>query len=432
MMRRVGLAVAMIPLLAACAVSSHSGTPVSPTRDGIPERCRGLAPTAAAHPEPSSEARIKTVLAAYSVLAWNPSAPPVRPSTLSGGLFVNYRPSWDGSRDVAGNTNVRTSGDSDAQAGGSPRHDPLTDLTMLRTIDTVLGIGGSSDSDLDRLRCQLQPVTEAEFANYGVERGWVYGQLIDLSRLDPAGPWLVDARTFANTLARRFRAGLDAMPSFRPDWIAESAAALTDAGSRFQQPSWTKIGRTLALRLCVLSADRATGLFPGQAHSSGGDRATVDDPLVKIGSQAQLLDALLSVYDAEHDRPLLSAVRTAVASIRSPTIGLADTVHGGWYYAVDMDGKGLRTSYKETRQAWLLSMFRHAAAAGLVSSQLIGPMTATIRDSLYQPDSHGYVYRVRPDWTPFAATQNGKRIEENWLSSEATGIALQALLGPLS
>jgi hypothetical protein len=423
---------AAITVLTACGVGAHPTEPVgSPTAANPSTGCRVPQPILAAHPDAATAARATAALSAYAALAWNASAPPVRPSTLSGGLFINFRPSWNGSNNVAANTNIQTSGESDAQGGRSPRHDPLTDLTVLRAVDTAFSMG-ADDEKLTALRCRLQPVAEAEFTNYGVERGWVYDQLIDLAELDPSGPWRTDARAFAGTLARRFAGGLNSRQTFRPDWVAESAAALTDAGNRFEQPGWASIGGDLARRLCQTSADPTTGLFPARAHLVAGGRAMVDDAIVKVGSQAQLLDALLTVYEANHDKLLLAAVRRALDSLRSPAIGVEDTVNGGWFYAVNVDGSSVRKSYKETRQAWLVNLFRHAAANGLVPTDLSAQMLTIVRDKLYQTESLGYVYRVRADWTAFASLQNRKPVEENWVSSEATGIATQALLGPLS
>jgi hypothetical protein len=370
-------------------------------------------------------------LTTYAAVAWNPVAPPAKPSTLTGGLFVNFRPSWDGTNDAASNTNIQTIGDSDADSGTAPRHDPLTDLIILRDVDALLSTG-VQDPALSRLRCQLQPVTEAEFATYGVERGWVYNQLVDLSLLDPNGPWSAQAKTFAILLADRFAGGIDPDSDFRPDWIAQSAAALTDAGARFNRPEWTSTGHQLALQLCRTAADPVTGFFPGQAHPSPTGPAVVVDPLVKVGSQAQLVEGLLTVYDDTLDKEILAAVTRNLASLQSPHIGIADADNGGWFYALNVDGTSVRKNYKETRQAWLVPLFRHAADLGLVNAGVAEKLATTVREQMYQPDSRGYVYRVRDDWTSYVTSQDDRRIVENWVSSEATGIAVQALLGPLA
>ncbi len=425
------MAIAMVIIVGSLVgCTSSTGSDASPGLERAGS-CRALRPTASAHPDPASATRVLTTLIGFSAVAWNQDAPAARPSTLTGGLFINFRPSFDGTHDAAGNTNIRTIGDSDADAGNAPRHDPLTDLVILRDIDALLSTG-VTDNRLDSLRCQLQPVTEAEFDNYGVERGWVYNELTDLSALDPDGPWASRARTFATMLGTRFADGIDPAKDFRPDWIATSAAALTDAGRRFGQPQWTATGHQLALALCRTSANASTGLFPSQAHLAPSGPATVVDPLVKIGSQAQLVDALLSVFDATGDQEILGVVRRNLATLQSPTVGVADQIDGGWFYAVDVDGTGVRPNYKETRQAWLVPMFRHAAQNGLAAASVSADLATIVREQLYQPDSRGYVYRVRQDWTPYVTTQDGQRIEEIWVSSEATGIAAHALLGPLT
>lgn len=430
-LRRILPAGLVLLVLTACGSigGGFSGTG-SPATTAVPG-CRALTPLVAATPDPPSAARVRDTLSRYAALAWNPDAPPVRPSTLTGGLFVNYRPSWNGADDAAAQTNIRTAGDSDAEAGDSPRHDPLTDLVILRNIDALLTTGYTDDG-LDALRCRLQPVTEAEFATYGVERGWVYRELIDLSQLDSAGPWSGFARTYAGLLAERFAAGIDPAADFRPDWVAESAAALTDAGQRFDEPRWATIGHRLAAELCRTTAHPATGLFPAHARLSASGPATVVDPLVKVGSQAQLLEALLAVVDDTDDQQILAAAGRGLESLLSPALGVQDAVNGGWFYALDVDGTAVRKNYKETRQAWLVALFRRAADHGLVAPEVTDEMVTVVREQFYQPDSRGFVYRVRADWSPYTSTtDDGGRLEENWVSSEATGIALHALLGPL-
>src|SRR6195952_173843 len=366
MIRGRALLVALTLALTACSSIGGGSSPVASVSEVTPvSGCRPLVSTVAAHPDPPDAARASMVLSTFAALGWNPSAPPVRPSTLTGGLFVNYRTTWNGAADPAANTNITTVGDSDAETGGSPRHDPLTDLALLRNIDAQQSTGDSGPQ-VDLLRCRLQPVVEAEFVTYGVVRGWVYGDLIDLSHLDTTGPWLTQAKTFATLLAKRFAGGIDPQTSFRPDWVAESVAALMDAGKRFDQPAGTALGSRVASQLVTTSADPLTGFFPGSAQLAKNGPAMVKDPLVKVGSQAQLVDALLTVYDENHDERVLAAVKKNLASLQSSSIGPADKVNGGWFFGVNANGSGVRTSYKETRQGWLVPMFRHAAKDGLV------------------------------------------------------------------
>jgi hypothetical protein len=386
--------------------------------------------------DPATRDRISGVLNAFAQRAWNPTAPPVRPSRQQGGLFINYRPTFDGSSHPDAQTNVNTNGLSDAQAGKQSRHDPLTDLALLRDLDAA-SAGGIRSPATDRLRCRLVPVTAAEFTDYGPPRGSVYSQLADLSQLDPAGPWRADAHRFAATLAKTFGdpttlGATAARPQVRPDWVAESAEALVDAGSRFTTPAWTSLGERLADQLAATAADPGTGLFPDlvEVHSSGA--VTVADPLVRTGAEAQLLDSLLVVADRTGNGQVRSAAAAALMAMESPGIGLVDTGHGGWFFGVDADGTGPRTAYKETRSAWMVPLLRHAVRDGLpVPAGAPAQAERLVRDSMYLASSQGYVYRLAPDWTVYSDRQQGSTLAENWVSSEATGIAVDVLLGDL-
>jgi hypothetical protein len=448
------VAVLFVMVMSACTGGSSS--PAAPNSSGsadgaasstsiggssVTGECRALHSQVAPHPDAVSLERIATVLSDFSAVAWNPTAPAIRPSTFAGGLFVNFRPTWNGKDSASVNTNITTTGQSDAESGLEARHDPLTDLAILRDIDAYLATGagsaGAGNKGANALRCKLQPVVEAEFIDYGVARGWVYQQLVDLSLLDIDGPWAADARRLAARLAQVFsdvsKLGTTTRSAqFRPDWVAESAAALTDAGKRFSRPQWTRLGTALARTLVLLTPDAHTGLFPGQGLLNASGAVEIADPLVKVGSQAQILDALLSVYDVSHDSAVIAAVRKAMLTLQSPAVGIADATHGGWFYALNVDGTHVRTAYKETRQAWMVPLLRHTVQdLGAQPASVVAAL-AEVRDLLYQKPSKGYVYRVASDWAPYVSTQKGERVEENWATSEATGIALNALLGPLT
>lgn|GEM_PF-4848652 len=370
--------------------------------------------------------------------AWNPAAPLAKGQRTIGGVFVNWRPDWDGHSAVAANTNIGTTGVSDAAAGAASRHDPLDDLLILRVLDTYLATGAHS-APMDQLRCELSPIVAQEFARYGVDRAWIYGQLIALGQLDSGGAWLSDARDYADLLARSYIdpiAGAERDPrtgAYRSDNAAEVAGALADAGHRFGRPDWLSIAAKAAAYLVTRAANPVTGLFPGTLTvTTGGTQDVVGDPLVKVGSQAQLLDALLSVYDQTGDHSLLTAVQRAAVSLDSPAIGLADPRAGGYFYAADASGTRIRTSYKETRQAWMLPLWRHLVRDGVTGAGQVSALDAFVRDGLFRAGGDGFAYRVAPDLSTFVSNGNDTTVREDFISTEATGIAVVALLGPLS
>lgn len=429
-----------------CAVGLISGcTPSVPHQDvatapSVSPQTGCSTPASTVRPtvsDPATRARLASVLDSFARRAWNPDAPAVRPSTLTGGLYINYRPTFDGRTDAAAQTNVATDGLSDDDAQRAARHDPLTDLAVLRDIDAAAA-AGIRTAATERLRCLLQPVVSAEFADYGPARGAVYSQLTDLAGLDPEGPWQQEAHRFARTLAATFSDPVllgrtQSKSQVRPDWVAESAAALVDAGSRFDVPDWTALGRQLADALIAATANPRTGLFPGQVQVDAAGTATVTDPLVRAGAHAQLLDGLLSVAERTGDARARDAVARGLAAMDSPQIGLVDTAHGGWFFAVDVTGGDVRTAYKETRSAWMLPLLAHAQQAGLPVPTGSAQATARlVRDAMYSPSSGGYVYRLEPDWTVYRDPGRSAPVAENWVTAEATGIAVDVLLGDLS
>lgn len=421
----------LLGLLAGCT-QGHLAAPAPPT--GCPAPAPVVRPSVA---DPATRARVAAVLDGFARRAWNPTAPAVHPSRQQGGLYINYRPTFDGSTAAASQTNINTDGVSDADAHKTARHDPLADLAVLRDLDAA-DAAGIRTSATERLRCLLQPATAAEFTSYGPARGLVYTELTDLAGLDPRGPWREDAHRFAMRLAQTYRdpntlGATSSGTRVRPDWVAESAAALVDAGNRFSTPGWAALGEQLAVRLVTVAPDRATGLFPDTLQLGPAGAVTVADPLARVGAQAQLLDALLTTADRTGNAQVRAAAAAGLAAVESPRSGLVDTRNGGWFFAASAAGDDLRTAYKETRSAWMVPLLQHAARSGLpVPRDAPEAAAALVRDSMYLSSSGGYVYRLAPDWTTYRDPGLVPPVAEDWVTSEATGIAVDVLLGDLT
>jgi len=432
--RLAGYTTAVVMLCSACSFTGTSSTEApqsvrAPDRPDCPSWSGHLAPqldTVTLH-------RVRQVVGTVAAHSWNPAAQPSR-GKVSGGVFINWRPGFDGKNGIAAATNIQGSGSSDAEAGADPRHDPLADLLILRGTAAYLATG-VTDPAATQLACRLGPVVAAEFEHYGVDRGWVYPQLIALSRLQPSGPWRDQARRFAILMSQVYIdpvTGAERDPrrrTYRSDWSAETAAALVLAGVEFDRPDWVTQGRRAARRLVTHGANSATGLIPGvlQLRPQVG-RDAVIDPLVKVGAQAQLLDSLLTIHLITGDQVLLEAVVRAVGSLNDPGIGVIDREHGGYFYAVDADGRNVRTAYKETRQAWMAPLLLRLAKA-TKHDEGGEKMRDLVRDGLFRQDGAGYAYRVAPDWGEYVWSPEGPRLSENWISAEATGIALAVLTG---
>jgi hypothetical protein len=421
-------AVAVLSLTAACT-SSHA-TPVIPgtsTTTIPPTTAKPATVGRAPVIDPADLARVIDILTTMHTHGFNPSAPIAKGNGQAppGGLYINWRGSWDGVANPGSNTNISTAGVSDEEAGLTVRHDPLTDLVYLRNLVVYRALDPSGPSFADDIS-RIEPIVVAEFDNYRYYRGWVYFELLDLDQYDPGQGWAARAERMAAAVAAAWSPtrGLLVQASdgsYRPDYEAESAAMLVDAGTRFDQPTWVTEGHATATQLLTAARDHVTGLFDGQI----GPNDAVSAAQMKVGAQAQLLNALLTVYDVTGDRALLDAVETAVTTMYAPLPGLHDEANGGFFFGADADGKHLRPQYKETRQGWMLPLLQHLNKIDGQQSTRIAEMSTVVRDKLYRASSHGYVYRVAPNFSDYQT----KAGDENFVSTEAIGLAGQALEG---
>jgi hypothetical protein len=376
--------------------------------------------------------RLTDILDDMRAHAFNPGAPPTKNSTLQGGLFINWRGTWNGDPcTAAANTNIRTSGQSDDTTGASPRHDPVTDLMYLRNLRAYQS-AHPADHAFDADAARMDPLVHAEFAQSSYYRSWTYFQLRDLDRFQPDAGWDQPARYFAGAVYRSFYnagAGMVVDKShsyYRTDFAAETAAALAEAGSRYQEPRFTDAARSISANLLAHAADARTHLFPLKV---GNDGSTVQAQ-IKVGEQAQLLDALLTVYDHLRQPELLAAVGHAVDELYSPQLGLWDAQRGGFFFSVNADGSGLQSAYKESRQAWVLALLRHLDRDAGAQAQRIAEMTTVVVDRLWQSSLHGYVYRVTPEFAVYHTSNGPDRtaVDEDFVTSEAMGIAGNVLV----
>jgi hypothetical protein len=431
--RRVTFALAPIAIVATAAVallaSCGSGNPGqshashTPTPVGV-----GPGPSSPVVPPTPGQAapRLTDILADMHTHAFNPAAPPTKTSTLQGGLFINWRGGWNGDPATAGaNTNVQTSGQSDDTTGSSPRHDPVTDLMYLRNL-RAFQVDHPGDHTFDADASRMDPIVRAEFGNYTYYRSWIYFQLRDLDRFQPGTGWDQVARHFVQAVFGGFYDGSAGAVRdrshdyYRTDFAAESAAAFADAGARYGEPQLTDAARSTVASLLRHAADPGTHLFPLQVGNDG----TVRQAQIKVGEQAQTLDALLTVYDRLRQPEILTAVRQAVDDLYSPQLGLLDTTGGGFFFSVNADGSALRTDYKESRQAWMLGLLRHLDLDAGGQAERLAPMFAVVTDRLWQSALHGYVYRTTPGFGVFVnhSGPGHAAVTEDFVTSEAMGI----------
>jgi hypothetical protein len=432
---RIAATLATTLLLAACSHQTAQPLPASapPTAINSPPV---VPPGSVAARQPATSSRVYDILQDMNANAFNPLAPPVSGASRPGGLFINWRGTWQGDfATAAANTDIQESGLSDQQAGSAPRHDPLTDLTYLVSLYAYQAISPQDRVfGLDANR--MEPVVRQEFANVGYYRCWVYFQLRDLGELQSGQGWDTIAARFAASVYLHYydsQAGTIADPRhdgiYRTDYAAECGAMLIDAGERAHNAAWIGAGNSTLAHLLRRAQNPHTHLFPLQMRL-GATQDTVAQAQLTMGEEAQLLTAFLDAYDLTGNKSYLDAAIQATSSLYSPAIGLWDQVQGGFFFSVDAQGGDLQTRYKESRQAWMLPLLQHLARIeGGVWALRQQQMLTVVRDRLWQPGIHGYPYRVSPNFALYQSTDGPGHtpVVENWVTSEAMGIACESL-----
>jgi hypothetical protein len=426
---------AVIAVVLVMAVGRGSPPPqsqTSPSITGFPTL--PAQPSTGTHTPPpvdvKSLTRLADILNTMHQDAFNAQAPSTKGSSLPGGLYINWRGDWDGDPSTASdNTNIQTSGSSDDQTGASPRHDPVVDLMYLRNLRAFMYYA-PNDHSFDGDAARMDPIVRAEFAGYTYYRSWIYFQLLDLNAFQPHKGWDVLAEHFVQGVYHGFynsAAGTiidKSHNNYRTDFAAESAAAFADAGARFNDSAMTAAAKSITEHLLTYAQDPNTHLYPLQMnYQQGGD--AVGQAQIKIGEQAQTLDALLTVYDHVRIPQILTAVKAAVDEMYNPALGLHDSLNGGFFYSVDYDGKGLQSAYKESRQAWMVQLLGHLDADAGGQAQRLADMTAVVANKMWQNALHGYVYRTSDNWGVYTnhSGPNHTAVDENFVTSEAMGIA---------
>jgi hypothetical protein len=221
------------------------------------------------------------------------------------------------------------------------------------------------------------------------------------------------------------------------------------AGSVFGESSWTQKGkgvidfvyenaylpqyRTFPSELdeIVLESGKAS---PNPRFYRSGDTEGGSAKPPALGQMAlALLHAHVVTSDASYLRRATELLLPLTA--RDNALGLWDTDHGGYWDKTVFSGTHVRQAgtakvrkgdKEGARQLHLLQAF--AVANRLTGGQfreMEDTMLGIALEKAYSPAGRGYVYLQAPDWSLLTAKQGGKR---DWVTTEAMGIALEALL----
>ena len=304
------------------------------------------------------------------------------------GMYVNWRYGT-----VPLQVNFTSAGNTDTSP--CDRHDRLTDLRFLHNLLHYRRLF-PADPEFDPTIAQYTAIVKADFADSADDRGWVYFEFAQMATLD-ADPF------FAGTAAGLIRNWLGGQPvADRGDWAVEQAAAIIYHGRLHHDEALVRAGFNR-----LASAYRT--YYNAQYHM------ILSQGQVKSGEVGQEIEDLEWAGLPGAARDLLNGIQSR----------MWDHQHGGYIFSIDFrtSPPTVNTGTKETgRQAEMLD-----AALVVGDRWLTDTMLALVTGPIYYRPGHGVLYEQAADWS-IRTTPNGP---ENWVTTEAMGIAANSLLAVL-
>ncbi len=378
-----------------------------------------------------------------------------------GGLWINWR---------YGTQPLQTNFDDAGNAHGSsvpPRQDRLVDLRYVHTL-WLYKRQHLDDVQFDGELMKYTNIVKHEFTNHPDERGWVFDTLVDLYRLShdafykhavQAEVVFLDTQHFHRSVGAYYKTSRTHPRGYYPvDQALEAGCALLQAGSLFHHKQWTKDGKTILAFVYQHAFLRHYHVFvsymdhvllqsgklnPTETFFRGKDLGghLINGGRVSVGQAAQEILSLLHAYESTRDETLLDKVQELLAPLRAKpnALGLWDMHHLGYYAALTFPSKtiahpGTPVLSKKTKeggqQLLMLEAFQVAdTLAGGTYSSMVLAMEQVAVNRAYYAAGHGYLDQETADWKPLVL-QTGANAGEakDWVTTEAMGIALEALL----
>lgn len=377
-----------------------------------------------------------------------------------GGLWINWR---YGTQPLQ--VDFNGSGKTDVQSNVPLRHDRLTDLRYLHTL-LEYKAQHLSDTQFDGEITKFTAIVKADLPGTD-DRGWVYDEIAHIAALNN-DPWFTSKlQEFGTSYASGFyHANIGTVyqtdsshPNgyYRVDWAIEQGCALIQAGKQFNNADWTAKGQSILAFVRthaymaqyhifayemdqVVTASGAanpTETFYNTYDPKTG-KGTIGSRIV-LGEVAQEILSLLHAYQASSDPTLLSDARDLLDTL-SPGInrlGLWDSTNTGYFKQVTFSGASLQNSgtmkldntKKEAgRQGQMLEavILANKVTNNAYQAMQVALVTLVTGPAYYTP-GHGVVYEVRPDWSLVKSSGSSTGYED-WVTTEAMGIALEGLL----
>ncbi len=359
---------------------------------------------------------------------WNPNA--MMRGKVVGGLFINWK------MDDPSQTNALKQGSDDATAGS---HDPQVDLYYLNALaeyDTLHPQDQSFAADTHKALAQVT----FEFTNYNLPKGWIYFYLLRSGMLLHNQTLVNEAHTAAANYFTHWYApaigivynSAHAPGIYNVEHTLNCGAALIDAGTRWQQPTWTQAGKSTINHTLTTALDPVHHLFYNNVIVEINNQQHIQNDQAKPSTQGNGVQALITAYRLTHIQHYMDVAGQVLQAMFASS--LWDQTNGGLFFALDLDSNHLEQSYKETRGQTLslIGLYRYNQTLSTLGQPqlLLDKQTQLINvlsKHFYQSTYHGFFYRVTPTFQVYQSHPGTGIGLEDYFTTEAMGTALDAL-----
>ncbi len=421
----------------------------------LPSYAAGSATLTATIPRTDVESRVLEVLQNMQTNGFDAQA-----NDGQGGLWLNWR---------YGTDPLQTNFDAAGTTNGSqvpPQQDRLADLRYVQNL-WLYKRQHPDDTQFDNELMKYTAIVKAEFSDHPDERGWVFDTLINLYHLshDPfyqqaaqAEAQSLDTAHFHRKLGAYYKTSHSHPHGYYPvDEALEAGTALLQAGSLFNHKQWSKDGKTI---LAFVEKHAYLGhyhafasymdnvllpngkLNPTETFFRGTDQGgqMINGGRITVVLAAQEILSFLDAYNVTADETLLDKAQELLDPFRAKpnTLGLWDSHHLGYYAALTFPGKtiahpGTPVLSRKTKQGGqqLLMLEAFQVANTLTNGQytsMVMAMEQVATEKAFYAAGHGYLDHETTDWKPLVLQSGDNAGEtEDWVTTEAMGIALEAL-----
>lgn len=301
-------------------------------------------------------------------------------NSLMNGLYINW---ITGSQPFR--ANLDGSGNSDLN-----QHDILCDVRYLKSLLYFRSVYGSKEFDDEIIKWNQILKNEISTTD---QRGWLYFVYADIYNFTGDIFW----KNACNALVTRYASN---HPTGRADWDIEEACALIKSGN----VAYAQLGEQRLVNAYNTYFNPTYNILVSQGY-------------VKPGEIGQEIEALAYANHDDKGEVLLQSTNTM----------LYDNVYEGYFAQADLRSGTpiVQTSKKDPgRQAEMLK-----AAILLRDDDWAHKLYSVVLNHCYYTAGQGVLYEVNADWSlHHVAGPNSKTQNENWVTTEAMGITIDALL----